>query len=114
MDIHELRNIIRESFESQMSEGTDGNYMSKQNIESIINSAEIINANIEEGSEQEDWVEDKLSKIAENLLTLRVFFEKNENNETEIEEIHGVGHTLRHGSRLGKLPTQGVSYRDKK
>jgi len=32
-------------------------------------------------------------------------------DEDQIEEIHGVGHNLRHSNRLGKLPHQGVEHR---
>ncbi len=101
MDKKGLKKLIKESFEDrhigyrkffpldiksdalpqpntrpeQLDEGSDGNYMSKQNIESILKAAKIINDNINSGDEQDDWVEDKLSKVSENMRALRDFFE---------------------------------------
>jgi len=115
MDKKGLKKLIKESFDSrhigyrnfftldvkpdalpqpntrpeQLDEGSDGNYMSKQNIESILKAAKIINDNISPGEEQHDWVEDKLSKVSENMRALRDFFEnrnKKDNNNHEKDE----------------------------
>jgi hypothetical protein len=89
MKKEDIRNIIRESLEDGIfKENADGNYMAKQNIESILKSSEIINSHIQKGESQEDWVEDKLSKVAENMRSLRDYFENNNNSDSddEIEE----------------------------
>jgi len=114
MDKNKLRKIIKESFEDrhigyskffpldvksdatpqpntrpeQLYEGSDGNYMSKQNIESIIKAAEIINDYINFGEEQHDWVEDKLSKVSENMRALRDFFENRNKKYHDSQEKH--------------------------
>lgn len=109
----DLRKIIREGFEEGIYENSEENYMAKQNIESILKSAQIVSSHIKDGEEQEDWVEDKLSKVAENMRALRDYFEKDSKQEDELDEIHGVGHALKHGNTLGKLPRE-VGYRDNK
>jgi hypothetical protein len=86
----------------QLYEGSDGNYMSKQNIESIIKAAEIINNNINLDEEQDDWVEDKLSKVAENMRSLRDFFENR--SEEEMDEGIGISQTIKRG--MNKKPNQ--------
>jgi hypothetical protein len=113
MNKSKLKKIIRESFEGRhvgykrffpldikpdpvsssetrpedLDEGSDGNYMPKQNIESILKSAEIVSDHIKHDIEQEDWIEDKLSKTAENMRALRDFFEnRDENHSHENDE----------------------------
>lgn len=99
MNIGDIRKVIRESFMESfnVSEGADGNYMAKQNIESIVNAADIINSHIEKGEAQDDWVEDKLSKVAENMRALRDFFEHRNGKDEEMEEGIGTSFTMRRG-----------------
>jgi hypothetical protein len=100
MNRSDIRKVIRESFMESfnVSEGADGNYMAKQNIESIVNAADIINSHIEKGEAQDDWVEDKLSKVAENMRALRDFFEHRDGKDEEIEEGNGTSLTMRKGT----------------
>ena len=99
MNIGDIRKVIRESFMESfnVSEGADGNYMVKQNIESIVNAADIINSHIEKGEAQDDWVEDKLSKVAENMRALRDFFEHRNGKDEEMEEGIGISFTMTGG-----------------
>ena len=55
----ELRGRMRMA--NEMLADSDGNYMSVQNIESILNAAEFLSEMIYDGDEMEDWVEDKIS-----------------------------------------------------
>ena len=111
MEEKDLRKIIREGFAESISEDSNDNYMANQNIDSIVKSANIVSSHIKDGDKQEDWVEDKLSKVAENLRALRDYFEKDSDQEEELDEMHGMGHTLKHGNKLGELP-RDVQYRD--
>lgn len=47
---------------------SDGNYMSVQNIQTILNAANFLADMIEDGDEMEDWVEDKIS-VARSALS---------------------------------------------
>jgi hypothetical protein len=102
MNKDDIRKLIREGFEESLKqEGSDGNYMAKQNIGAILKAAEIVNEHIKEDEEQPDWVEDKLSKVAENMRALRDFFEKGEGGkeeeDEELEEGAGRSHTMARG-----------------
>lgn len=59
-----------------MNEGRGKNYMSPQNLKNIMQGAEYLLTQIDSDSEIEDWVEDKISKVAENMRSLEAFYRK--------------------------------------
>ena len=55
MNKDDIRKLIREGLEEEFNlhqEGSDGNYMAKQNIGAILKAAEIVNEHIKEDEEQ--------------------------------------------------------------
>ena len=59
-----------------LKEDKDGNYMSPQNLKNIMQAAEFLLTQIDADSEIDDWVEDKISKVAENMRALEAFYRK--------------------------------------
>ncbi len=47
-----------------------------QNLKNIMQGAEYLLTQIDSDSEIEDWVEDKISKVAENMRSLEAFYRK--------------------------------------
>jgi hypothetical protein len=59
-----------------IEEGSDGNYMTPQNIESMYKGIEEIKDKIDYNNVP-DWVQDKISKMTENIRALRDFYNAN-------------------------------------
>jgi len=54
---------------------SDGNYMSVQNIQTILSAAQFLAEMIQDGDEMEDWVEDKISDARSTLSDVARFYD---------------------------------------
>src|SRR3989304_2410609 len=62
--------------------------------------------------EEEDMSDLNDDSVMEMFNELEIVDEDVEEDNTSVEEIHGVGHNLKHTNTLGKLPKQGVEQRN--
>jgi len=96
-EIKILKKLIKESFDNALKEGSDGNYMTEQDLNVIDNSVEIIRRHIDFESVP-DWVENSIAKLAGELTSLRNYYEsgtekphsddfENDSEESEEEEL---------------------------
>jgi len=60
---------------NEMLSDSDGNYMSVQNIQTILNAAQFLSEMIQDGDEMEDWVEDKISDARSTLSDVARFYD---------------------------------------
>jgi len=58
----------------EVTADSDGNYMSRQNLSDIEESASKLQNSIDENSEMEDWVEDKLSAVRQMMSDVERFY----------------------------------------
>jgi hypothetical protein len=65
----QLRNLV-ESMKQETKEGSDGNYMAKQQLFTIATAAYKMWENLEEGEELEDWMTSKLAQTEQNLVSV--------------------------------------------
>lgn len=75
----EIKKLISESFKealesSDIKEGSDGNYMTQQDLNVIENSLSSIRKHIEFDSVP-DWVENSIAKLAGEMTSLRNYYE---------------------------------------
>ena len=58
----------------EVTADSDGNYMSRQNLSDIEEAASKLQNSIDENSEMEDWVEDKLSAVRQMMSDVERFY----------------------------------------
>jgi hypothetical protein len=72
--------------EQEMSEGSDGNYMTKQHLFTIATLSYKMWEMLEEGQEIEDWMESKIAQCESSIVSVIKAFVYNEN----IDDIKGM------------------------
>lgn len=88
-----LLQLIKEECDT-LKEDKDGNYMSIQNLKMISASAQSVLSKISEGEQLDDWVEDKISKMAESMRHLRDYFEFGHSETMEEAFIDDEGNIM--------------------
>jgi hypothetical protein len=96
--VRDNNRIVRED---AIMEDSDGEYMYHQNLNLIKDAAEFLSTAINDEN-MEDWAEDKISKVAENMRALRDFYKfgKPHKEEDEMEEGIGMGLAMKHGMNV--------------
>jgi len=64
----------------------DGNYMSVQNVKDILDMAQFLSSQVNEGDQMEDWVEDKISSVRQSLSDLVRFYSNGDKEKTMSNE----------------------------
>ena len=80
-----------------LSEHKDGDYMYKQNLEIISTAADILIKKVTEENLQ-DWAEDMISKVADNIRAVKDFYLHGQ--QPELEEGLGHSHAMGRGQNL--------------
>jgi len=65
----QLRSLV-ESMKQETMEGSDGNYMAKQQLFTIATTAYKMWENLEEGEELEDWMTSKLAQAEQSMVSV--------------------------------------------
>lgn len=77
--------VVRDETRVVREDDVDGAYMYKQNLNIIDDAAEVLKTKINDDN-LEDWAEDKLSKVAENMRALRDFYSLGRPTSSEKDE----------------------------
>jgi len=65
----QLRKIV-ESIKSETNEGSDGNYMAKQQLFTIATTAYKMWETMEDGEELEDWMSTKIAQTEQGMVSV--------------------------------------------
>src|SRR3989304_795390 len=104
----EIQTPVQEE-EYELDEELDG---MEEVVYEVEDDCELDEEMVEYELEEEDMSDLNDDSVMEMFNELEIVDEDVEEDNTSVEEIHGVGHNLKHTNTLGKLPKQGVEQRN--